>query len=250
MLKGLFKKKSKPQYVPFPVKEMQVDMHNHLLFGIDDGARVEQDSLNMLNAYQELGFKKVFASPHVMSDDYRNNPDTILPVLDRVKEIASENNINLELGATAEYYLDDGFADKLESGEMLPFGDDYLLFETSMQFKPGNLKEMIFEMSLKGLLPVYAHPERYFFMHGNSISQYEDLYATGVKFQLNLLSFMGQYGPEVKRVAEQLVEADMVDFVGTDAHHVKHLKMLSQLTVPEKLAQMVSDKKLLNSSLI
>ena len=246
MLRKLFGK-NKIKRVPFDASLMQVDMHNHILFGIDDGARVIDDSLAMLEVYEALGFRKVIASPHIMTDEYKNSPETINPPLERLKEKAAD--FGIEMAAAAEYYLDEGFEEKLDKDEILCFHDKHLLFECSMQHEPANLQELVFAMSLKGYQPVFAHPERYWFMHDDKLSKYQKLIDMGVKFQLNLLSFKGHYGPEIKAMAEKLVEADMFHVIGSDAHHVKHLALLKNLEVPEKLMLKLQEGKLMNTQI-
>src|SRR5436190_18366025 len=91
---------------------LHTDFHSHLIPGIDDGAATEEDSVQLLSGLADLGFKKVITTPHVMSDYFRNTTDTILAGRDRLRELAQLHGIPLEIGAAAEYYLDDGFTER------------------------------------------------------------------------------------------------------------------------------------------
>ena len=134
---------------------------------------------------------------------------------------------------------------------MLTFGGDkrYLLFETSYMNEPLNLFETIFELKALGYTPVLAHPERYTYLYGR-FAEIEKLRRDhGVLLQMNLNSLAGYYSPAAKKVAEQLIDAGLVDFVGTDTHHLRHTDTLLRRTMPlphmEKLLQL----PLLNNTL-
>ena len=85
---------------------------------------------------------------------------------------------------------------------------------------PLALREIICEIQLKGYQPLLAHPERYLFYHQDT-KMYETLKKMDVQFQLNLLSSVGYYGPEVAKVADFLLKENMIDFVGSDVHHMR-----------------------------
>src|SRR5690554_3880454 len=109
--------------------EVQVDMHSHLLPGIDDGAKTLEESITLIRGFKELGYRKVITTPHVMSDFYKNTPDIILSAKKKVKGTLATQRVNIEVEASAEYYLDEFLIHKIESKELLPFGDNYILFE-------------------------------------------------------------------------------------------------------------------------
>ena len=151
---------------------LKTDMHSHLIPAIDDGSTSLEDSINMIKALNELGFQKIITTPHVMSDFYKNNPETILGGLELVRAELQKQNISVELEAAAEYYLDYEFEEKIKAGNLLTFSDNYILVETSFIEAPPNFKELIFQLQVAGYKVILAHPERYPFMN---MQDYEDL---------------------------------------------------------------------------
>ena len=229
------------------------DMHSHLLPGLDDGAETLEHSLELLRALRALGYRKLIMTPHIMGDFYKNTPEGIRTALQLLREAAAAAGLgDVQLECAAEYYLDEFLGRKLADGtEMLTFGGDkrYLLFETSYMNEPLNLFEIIFELKAQGYTPVLAHPERYTYLYGR-FAEIEKLRRDhGVLLQVNLNSLAGYYSPAAKKVAEQLVDGGLVDFVGTDTHHLRHTDTLLRRTLPlphlEKLLQL----PLLNSTL-
>jgi len=238
---------------PLTLAALGVDMHSHLLPGLDDGAETLTHSLDLLRALRALGYRKLIMTPHIMGDFFKNTPESIRAALQLLREAAAEADLgDLELDCAAEYYLDEFLGRKLADGtEMLTFGGDkrYLLFETSYMNEPLNLYDIIFELSAQGYTPVLAHPERYTYFYGR-LAEIEKLRRDhGVLLQVNLNSLAGYYSPAAKKVAEQLVDAGLVDFVGTDTHHLRHTDTLLRRTLLlphlEKLLQL----PLLNNTL-
>ena len=118
---GLFKKKNT---IPeFNFEKIGVDMHSHILPGIDDGAPTVRESIMMINRFKNLGFKKLIATPHIMSDYYRNTPDIINRALDQLREELQKQNINISIEAAAEYYLDETFESKMDKGNLMTMGN-------------------------------------------------------------------------------------------------------------------------------
>ncbi len=200
----------------------QVDLHSHLLPGIDDGVKTTEESLELIKAFQNAGFKKLITTPHIMQDYYPNNPEIIQSKLIELKKVLKDQNINIELETAAEYYLDDIFLRSIKSGDkLLTFGKNYLLFETTFQDKPLFLEEAIFEMQSKGYFPILAHPERYNYLIKDwKLTQH--LKNSGVLFQLNTISLGGFYSSESKKFGEKLIDNKMIDFVGSDCHGMRH----------------------------
>ncbi|WP_240540697.1 tyrosine-protein phosphatase [Hymenobacter montanus] len=228
-------------------------MHSHLLPGLDDGAETIAHSLDLLRALRDLGFRKLIMTPHIMGDFYKNTPEGIRAALQQLSEAATSAGLaDVELDCAAEYYLDEFLGRKLADGtEMLTFGADqrYLLFETSYMNEPLNLYEIIFEMKAQGYRPVLAHPERYTYLYGR-LAELEKLRNDhGVLLQLNLNSLAGYYSPAAKRVAEELIDAALVDFVGTDTHHLRHTETLLNRTLPQLYTEKLLKLPLLNTTL-
>ena len=228
---------------------LKCDIHSHFIPGIDDGAQTMEDSIALIGAFGKMGYKKVITTPHILTDGYRNTPEIILAGLEKVRVALKTEGIPVEVAAAAEYYIDFDFERKLENEELLTFGAKYLLFEVSYLYPPDNLYSIIFKLLTNGYKPVLAHPERYNFWH-NKFEKYEELKEKGVLLQLNINSLTGHYSPETKKVAELLIEKNMIDFLGSDCHHLNHVDLITSVAVYEKaLHKLIESGKLLNNTL-
>ena len=227
---------------------LEVDMHSHLIPGIDDGVSTIEESIVVINQLKALGYRKSITTPHIMGDFFKNTPENINAGLKELKDEIKNRGIEFEIEAAAEYYLDEWFLEKLDhSNELLTFGEGYLLIETSYMNKPVNLNKYIFEILSKGLTPVLAHPERYIYMY-DSYEGYKDLYERGVKFQININSLSGYYSQGAQHIAEKLIRDGMVDFLGTDCHGNKHIESLKKSLRTKTFAK-INQSLILNNSL-
>ncbi len=235
-LSNIFGKKE-PK-LPFDFSVFKTDMHSHLIPGIDDGSESLENSLEMIKEFASLGYTKLVTTPHIMSDYFKNSPETILPGLDKVKQALTENNINITLEAAAEYYLDEFFIQKIKEKNILSFGNNYVLFELPFMSEPPQLAETTFELQMAGFKPILAHPERYGYWH-NNLEKLQEQKDKGVLLQINLLSVIGHYGPEVQKAAEKLIENNLFDLVGSDCHRIQHLEALKNATIKESILRKI-----------
>ena len=222
-----FKKYQKPLF------EGLCDMHNHLLPSIDDGSKDVAMSSKMLEGYLALGFTSVIPTPHVYQELYPNTPETVKNAFGVLSEhcLKEENVIVPSYGA--EYMVDEVFMKNLESGiPALLLKEKYILLEINFFGATTMLESACFQLQQKELRPILAHPERYHMIE--DIAAYKALKNKGFYFQLNALSLMGHYGPQVKQKAERLLQAGLYDLVATDAHHPHHLKTLQSLRLSKK----------------
>ncbi len=233
---------------PIDLSIIGTDVHSHLIPGIDDGTKTMEDSIDIIGSFSMLGYRKLIITPHIMSDYYRNTPEIILEGLEKVREALVEHNIEMELHAAAEYYLDADFDEKIENKELLTFGDNYVLFEMPFVSEPSILSSSIFKMQTAGYRPVMAHVERYPFWH-HDWSKYTSLYDRDVVLQVNMGSLTGAYGPEVKKIAERLVDEDMVGIIGSDCHHINHVDMVKQSRKLPHIHKLLARENLLNKKL-
>lgn len=218
---NFFKKK---QQTAIPV--LSVDVHSHLLPGIDDGVKTVDEAIEILGYMKSLGYRKVITTPHVISDIYRNTPATIAEALARVRQRLEETGVNIAIDAAAEYYLDESLMAAITSSEkLLTIGGRYLLFETNFLNEPLNLKEFVFLAASKGYIPVLAHPERYMYLH-NDFDRISDLLNRGVLFQLNTTSLTGYYSKPAQQMAFRLIDRGLVHWLGSDCHHMAHARLL------------------------
>ena len=199
-----------------------VDIHSHILFGIDDGAKTISDTEFLLQAMVDLRFSKCITTPHTMTYVWENTNESINKKQKIVSENLPELTSTLKLEAASEYLMDDEFVKLFKTKPLLTLKDNYVLIEMSYLNPPIQLYDIIFELQVAGYIPVLAHPERYNFFH-NSFENYKKLKKAGCYFQINLLSSVGYYGKEVAVTAQKLLELGMIDFAGSDIHHKNHI---------------------------
>lgn len=245
---GFFKKKKVEAEPEFDFSSICIDMHSHIIPGIDDGAQNISDSILLAKSFKSLGFKKLIATPHIMADFFRNTPDTIHRGLDVLRKGLDEAKIDLEVHAAAEYYFDETLENKVKNKQILTLGGDYMLFELSFANEPLNLFDFIKTIQDAGYKPVLAHPERYGYFH-NSIEHYEKIRATGCALQLNSIALTGYYGPGAKHIAEEMVEHLLIDFIGSDMHHLKHAAALKDSLHTASMKRLLTERPLLNNQL-
>jgi len=224
------------------------DIHSHLIPGIDDGSKSIEESLKLVNELCELGYKKIITTPHIMTDYYRNTPEIILSGLEKLKKEIEELKIPIEIEAAAEYYLDHAFIQKIEEGKLLTLGDNFVLFELSYLSPPQSIETVIFNLQTNGYKTILAHPERYTYWN-NNFEAYEKLKDRDVFFQLNINSLSGEYSPMTQKTAEKLIQNNMIDFVGTDCHGIRHIERLRKALENKHLIQLIESGKLLNNKM-
>ena len=225
-------------------------MHSHLIPGIDDGSKAMEDTINLINGLKGLGYRKLITTPHILGDFYPNTPEIIGEGLDAVQAELARQRISVELHAAAEYLIDDHFIRLLESDKpLLTLKDKLILVELSFAVPALNLKEILFEVQLKGYQPVLAHPERYLYF-GADRTWYDQLRDSGCLFQLNLLSIRGYYGKGSQELAQYLIKRKYVDFLGTDLHHEKHLANLNSSRIADTVKKLMDTGLIRNPSLL
>jgi protein-tyrosine phosphatase len=242
---GLFRKNEKVD--PIDLSLIGVDMHSHFIPGIDDGAKTIKDSLELLRGMKEAGYRKVITTPHIMGDFFRNTPEIIHNGLAKLREATAAAGIDIEIEAAAEYYFDFDLEQKIDSGKLLTFGGEYLLFEVSYMNAPDGLEAMIFKMQTSGYKPVLAHPERYPYWF-RDLKNFEKLKDKGVLFQLNINSLTGYYSPATLKIAEQMIDKGWYEFVGSDCHHSGHLSLMQKARTSPHLRKLIESGRLLNTS--
>ena len=219
---GWFSKNKNKNLDPLDFSALRTDIHSHLIPGIDDGSPDIETSILIIKELQNLGYKKIITSPHVMSDFYKNSSEVIFRGLDDVRTELKNQNINIEIDAVAEYYIDYDFEQKIGKEKFLTFGDNYILVELSFIEASKNFFEIIFKLQLEGYKVVLAHPERYNYF---DMKDYINLVDRGVFLQVNLLSLIGYYSPIIKCKTEDLIAANMISFLGSDCHNIKHAEL-------------------------
>jgi len=225
-----------------------IDLHSHLIPGIDDGARNMEESLLLVKGLEKLGYQKLITTPHIMSDAYRNGAENIGAGLEALKKALKEEGIAVTVEAAAEYYLDEKFFEEMQRPEVMSIGDKYILFESSYFSKPLQMEEMIFAIGKAGYQPLLAHPERYRYIRDPE-KEYRRLKDLGVRFQVNLNSFGGHYGRRARELALFLSEAGMIDYLGSDTHHKMQVESLGKIFYMDVYHQIFRKNHIRNNEL-
>lgn len=223
----------------FPFHQLKTDVHSHIIPGIDDGSPDTETSLLLIQGMIDLGYESFTATPHVMEDMWRNNIVTISHRFRVLRDAMDAAGINNSVKMAAEYLVDGNFQMLLESkAELLTIRENWVLIEISFLQPPKNLLEVILEMQFQGHQPVFAHPERYSYYYKN-LDGLEEIKASGCLFQSNLLSFSGYYGPGALQCAEWMAEKGLIDLLGSDIHHHRHLEHLRRLKLTPALGKVM-----------
>ncbi|MCU7551310.1 histidinol phosphatase [Chitinophagaceae bacterium LB-8] len=221
-----FKKKS-PKLTD--LSWLKTDIHSHLIPGIDDGSPDMATSLALIKDLAALGYKKIITTPHINWEVYPNTPEIITAGLGELQEAVAAEGIDVEIGAAAEYYIDEHFGELLrQKAPLLTLKDNLLLVEFSFMSAPLDLQDVLFDLQMLNYQPVIAHPERYLYLERRR-DFYEMLKHAGCYFQLNLLSLTGYYGRGVQELAAYLLKQGYYNFAGTDLHHDRHIAALKKL---------------------
>jgi tyrosine-protein phosphatase YwqE len=208
-----------------------VDSHNHLLPGIDDGSKTIEETALLIAGMKQLNINSAIATPHTFKGKWDNTTETIKNAFEIIGE--DDENKSFLKGYASEYMLDASLMERVRNEPLLCIHENYILLEFNLFNKPINLYDMLFEIKVRGYKIIIAHPERYLYFH-DSLKKHEKLKEYGVYFQLNLLTLVGHYGKDIKKIAEQLLEKELYDFTGTDIHNEGHIQKL--LTKPIRLS--------------
>ncbi|SDC78206.1 tyrosine-protein phosphatase [Pedobacter soli] len=228
-----------------------VDIHSHILPGIDDGSPDVETSVRFVKALSELGFEQLIATPHILKELYPNTKESIRIAKEGLQNALNKANVTTKLSTGAEYMVDQDFT--LDQA-LCPLDQKHLLIEMSYLSESPGISQTIFDIEIKGFKPILAHPERYtfYFRDRSRLKRFKE---KGCLLQLNLLSVLGYYGKDVKQLAEVLLKEKMYDLAGTDLHHDKHLNVLRESILSGKLYDIIGcynfkNKELFSSILI
>jgi len=196
-----------------------VDLHSHLIWGIDDGSKSKEMTINMLKQAVKGGTKKLVLTPHYFPGYY------VVPI-NEVKEktknlmlLAKEEGLDIEIYFGQEVYFSERILEYFDNGLIGTINESrYMLIEFNMRnFSIKEVTDVLYELQLKGLVPIIAHPERYYMFIKNP-TLINEFIEEGFLFQMNMGSLMGDFGKEAKKTAEIFLKNKIYSFIGSDAH--------------------------------
>ncbi len=218
----------------------RTDIHCHIIPGVDDGARNVETSIELIEAMQGFGISRIIASPHVTQDTFENDSSTLDPAMELLNAELKRRGNDMRISHSAEYRIDELFQRRLDANELMLLPNHHILIENSFIQEPWNLDDLVFNLQVKGLTPILAHPERYAYYYNNK-DRYRRLHDAGLRMQINLLSLAGAYGKAERAIALHLIKNNLVDFIGTDIHNRSHIAVIAEyLTTKNAYSDMES----------
>lgn len=219
------------------------DIHNHIIFSVDDGIKSLDKSIRMLEQAVACNICQIATTPHVSNLADTSNIDRINRHFDQLKDAVSKKSIPVDIFLGAELMYNDRAYDLKKVSRITINGNQkYFLFELSLFALPTRVGEFIFQAKLKGLEPVLAHPERYFYLHKN-IDQLLRWRQQGCLMQMNAGSLTGQFGKEVVSITKKLLTANFYTFAASDAHDIKSRNFKVLTKAYEIANQLISAEK-------
>lgn len=212
------------------------DYHSHILWGVDDGIRTQEECLATLHLLEEVGVAELWCTPHIMEE----TPNCTEKLKERFELLKGAYTGPIGLHLAAENMLDGLFKERLQQGDLLRHEGEYLLVETSYYNPPMKMRDTLQEILKAGFRPLLAHPERYVYMDD---SDYEELKDMGVDFQLNLPSLGGAYGREPEQKALKLLKDGYYSKMGMDIHSLNFLRFVLDSKISKKVANLLERVK-------
>lgn len=196
-----------------------IDIHSHIIPGVDDGSRSIEETMNLLKEAEKAGVKKIVFTPHYYKEMYEVSSKINSTMLEKIKECIELQNINVEVFLGNEIFILRDVMELIKENTVSSINSGkYVLIELPMQRKPDNLDNIILDIISKGYLPIIAHPERYIYVQKNP-NMLIDYINKGVLFQSNIASFVGYYGSGALKTVKKLLKNNMVHFLASDVHY-------------------------------
>ncbi len=200
---------------------MFIDLHTHILPGLDDGAQTIKDSLDMLEVARQDGILTVVATPHVIRGVFDNSKQNILNAVSKLNKTLVNKGIEMTVLPGAEYSLEPDLAQRLVSGDLLTINNNgkYIMIELPSLIVSETVARILYEIQLQGVTPIIAHPERNytFSKDPNLLKTFVD---RGILAQVTSNSIMGIYGKKVRRTAFKLIQIGAIQIMASDGHNI------------------------------
>ncbi len=200
-----------------------IDIHSHLLYGVDDGAKTIEESIEVLKDLKAVGYSDIILTPHYIKDSsYNSNKKNNLTILKKLKTEIKKNKLNINVYLGNEIYIDNNIEELLKTEEITSLNDSkYLLIELPMSGEYLGYQDIFANLINLDYKVILAHPERYLSFQ-KDYKKVEELAKIGVCFQCNMESILGKYGRHAKKLIKKMLKKHQVMFLATDIHHKKH----------------------------
>jgi protein-tyrosine phosphatase len=199
-----------------------IDLHSHILPDVDDGVRSDEEALAFARVAVEDGIRTVVATPHCNEGSWFNDREAVLSGVERLRALLAREEIPLQIEPGAEVRLCPELVERVRDGRAPTLGDNgkTLLLELSLSQYPVGLEQLVFQLKLAGIEPLFAHPERIAYFQ-DDLRRYEEVVRLGAFGQLTSGSVLGRFGSTVRDFSEELVRKGLVHVLATDAHDLE-----------------------------
>ena len=206
-----------------------IDIHSHLLYGVDDGAKTIDESVDIIRNLYKNGITDIILTPHYIEySSYNSNKKSNLEKLDSLKQELKEKGINVNLYLGNEIYINNNILSLLKKGEISSLNDSkYLLIELPMSGKYDNYIEIFKELIENGYKVILAHPERYNTFK-KDINLIYELKNIGILMQCNIESILKIYGKDAYKTIKKLAKNKLINFIASDIHHKKDYEYINK----------------------
>lgn len=196
-----------------------IDIHNHILPGVDDGCRSLEESLELAKLAVKEGIHHVIATPHHANGRYQNEADKVRQAAAALNLALSEAGVELQVHAGQEIRVYKELLDDLNAGKLLTLANSrYMLLEFSSSRVPDGIEDLLYELSLAGITAIIAHPERNMELSGN-LSRLADLIDRGALAQMTSHSINGLFGRKIQSISLDMCRSNLIHFLSSDAHN-------------------------------
>ncbi len=199
-----------------------IDLHAHILPGVDDGVKTEDESVEFARAAAADGIRTLVATPHCKDGFFENDRGSVLAAVARLRARLAGEGVPLEVVPGAEVHLAPDLPARVRDGRAPTLGDNgrTLLLELSLSQYPVDLENLVFRLRLAGILTVFAHPERIRYFQ-EDVRRYEAVVKLGAFGQITAGSVLGGFGREVKEFGDDLLRRRLVHVVASDSHDLR-----------------------------
>lgn len=221
-----------------------IDIHSHILYGIDDGSKSIEESINIIKEHIKMGFTDIVVTPHYIENSkYETNNIDKENILKTLKQELKKQNININLYLGNEVFVNNKLEELLKKKEIATINNSkYLLIEFPMNEKPKDINNIIYELKIKGIIPIIAHPERYDYVEKNPNLVLEWI-EEGALLQSNYGSIIGVYGSGPQKTIKKLLKKDLIEFLATDIHYPNNKIYLNMDKIRKKLKKLITEER-------
>ena len=228
-----------------------IDIHSHILYNIDDGSKSIEESINIIKEHIKMGFTDIVVTPHYIENTkYKSNNKEKKELLEKLKQELKKQNLNINLYLGNEVFINNNIEELINNNEIATINNSrYLLIEFPMNQQPKDLNNIIYELRIKGITPIIAHPERYDYVEKNPDVVYEWI-EEGALLQSNYGSIIGIYGSAPQKTIKKLLKKNVISILATDIHYPKNKIYMNIDTIRKKIIKTIGEEKFIELTII